>query len=52
MSVSAVESMLIANKPLGPRRTQSVSSSLRREKDADLFFASKPFEWPDDLAAR
>jgi diguanylate cyclase (GGDEF)-like protein/PAS domain S-box-containing protein len=53
MSVSAVESMLIANKPLGPRRTQAVSvSSMRHEKDADLFFASKPFEWPDDLAAR
>ena len=52
MSTQAVESMLIANKPLGPRRTQAVSASSSVRKDPDLFFASKPFEWPDDLAAR
>jgi EAL domain-containing protein (putative c-di-GMP-specific phosphodiesterase class I) len=50
MAVSAVESMLITNKPLGPRRTQPVSkSSIRHEKDAEAFFGSKPFEWPEDL---
>jgi len=39
LSAEAAEALIIANEPLGPKRTEKLAD--------DLYYASKQFEWPE-----
>jgi EAL domain-containing protein (putative c-di-GMP-specific phosphodiesterase class I) len=49
LSTKAVEEMLVANRPLGPKKDEAsdVARAGRRKPDAP--HSSKPFEWPTEL---
>jgi diguanylate cyclase (GGDEF)-like protein/PAS domain S-box-containing protein len=45
VSPRSVETLLMANQPLGPKQVDRADAV----KEPDLYYASKPFEWPDDI---
>jgi len=46
LSTKAVEELLLANKPLGPKKVQP-SDAVATTGDPDLYYSSEPFEWPE-----
>jgi diguanylate cyclase (GGDEF)-like protein/PAS domain S-box-containing protein len=50
LSMQSAEALLIDNKPLGPKKVLPADAAPKAE--ADLFYASVPFEWPDHVPVR
>jgi EAL domain-containing protein (putative c-di-GMP-specific phosphodiesterase class I) len=48
LSTVAVEELLVANRPLGPKNVQA-SEPPTTGNELDGFYRSKPFEWPTEL---
>jgi diguanylate cyclase (GGDEF)-like protein/PAS domain S-box-containing protein len=46
LSTKAVEELLVANKPLGPKKGQP-SDAVAATVDHELYYSSEPFEWPE-----
>lgn len=51
LSTRAVEEILVANQPLGPKKVQVSSSVATNGNEAGLYASSTPFEWPKELQA-
>jgi diguanylate cyclase (GGDEF)-like protein/PAS domain S-box-containing protein len=45
----AVEEILMANQPLGPKKIQPSESVAAIAKDPGVYYSSAPFEWPEHL---
>ena len=45
LSTKAVEELLVANQPLGPKKVQP--SDVATTGDHELYYSSEPFEWPE-----
>jgi diguanylate cyclase (GGDEF)-like protein/PAS domain S-box-containing protein len=52
LSVPAVEELLVANCPLGPKKVQSPDSVAAAGNESDGYYSSTPFEWPMDIPVR
>jgi EAL domain-containing protein (putative c-di-GMP-specific phosphodiesterase class I) len=50
LSIKAVEALLVANQPLGPKRLQAPEPVVAARNE--LYHTSAPFEWPKDIAVR
>ena len=46
LSMRAVEELLTANKPLGPKKVQP-SDLVATTGEPELYYSSEPFEWPE-----
>jgi diguanylate cyclase (GGDEF)-like protein/PAS domain S-box-containing protein len=46
LSMQAAEELIKANQPLGPKRVLDAVAA----EDSDMYYPSKPFEWPDPCA--
>jgi EAL domain-containing protein (putative c-di-GMP-specific phosphodiesterase class I) len=46
LSTKAVEELLVANKPLGPKKVQP-SDAVVTTGEPELYYSSEPFEWPE-----
>ena len=44
--MSSVEALLGAQEPLGPKEIKPEEV----RKDEDVYYSSKPFEWPEHMA--
>jgi diguanylate cyclase (GGDEF)-like protein/PAS domain S-box-containing protein len=51
LSIKAVEELLIANQPLGPKKLE-VPQPVAARNQPELYHSSAPFEWPKDIAVR
>jgi diguanylate cyclase (GGDEF)-like protein/PAS domain S-box-containing protein len=51
LSTSAVEELLVANRPLGPKRVQP-SDLVAVEYEAELYHSSPPIKWPEPQLVR
>jgi diguanylate cyclase (GGDEF)-like protein/PAS domain S-box-containing protein len=49
LSALAVEALLVADEPLGPRRGPTADVAVAAKNDPNLYFSSAPFEWPEHL---
>jgi EAL domain-containing protein (putative c-di-GMP-specific phosphodiesterase class I) len=49
LSTQAVEELLVANRPLGPKNVQAAKSVVTTGNEDDLYYRSTPFEWPTEL---
>ena len=49
LSTRAVEEMLLANRPLGPKRDRPKVGDAAIAGDPDPFYKSVPFEWPEHI---
>ena len=49
LSIRAVEDMLAANLPLGPKKDEAVDAARAASGKPDALHSSKPFEWPTAL---
>jgi len=49
VSTRAIEELLVANQPLGPKRTQP---EVAADSDAVPVHSSTPFEWPAHIPVR
>jgi diguanylate cyclase (GGDEF)-like protein/PAS domain S-box-containing protein len=49
LSVKAVEALLVANQPLGPKKPEPAAAA---KNQPELYHSSAPFEWPKDIAVR
>jgi diguanylate cyclase (GGDEF)-like protein/PAS domain S-box-containing protein len=49
VSTQAVEELLVANRPLGPKNVQPAESVVTTGNEEDLYYRSTPFEWPSEL---
>ena len=49
LSTRAVEEILVANQPLGPKKVQPSDSVATTGNEAELYYSSTPFEWPKEL---
>jgi diguanylate cyclase (GGDEF)-like protein/PAS domain S-box-containing protein len=49
LSAPAVEEMLVANQPLGPKKGQPSDSGATTGNETELYHRSTPFEWPKEL---
>ncbi len=45
----AVEELLVANRPLGPKKVQPSDPVATSGNDPELYYSSKPFEWPENI---
>ena len=51
LSTTAVEEMLVANRPLGPKKVDPSELAAARNT-SDLYYSSKPIEWPELVPVR
>ena len=51
LSTRAVEELLVANCPLGPKNVQASNPAEATGNQPELYYSSKPFEWPKEFAA-
>jgi diguanylate cyclase (GGDEF)-like protein len=51
LSTSAAEELLAANQPLGPKQVQASEPVDTIGIDPQLYYSSKPFEWPERIPA-
>ena len=49
LSTQAVEELLVANRPLGPKNVQASASVAAKGSQPDVYYPSTPFEWPKEL---
>jgi predicted signal transduction protein with EAL and GGDEF domain len=49
LSTKAVEEMLVANRPLGPKKDEASDVARPGRRKPDAPHSSKPFEWPTEL---
>jgi diguanylate cyclase (GGDEF)-like protein/PAS domain S-box-containing protein len=47
LSTKAVEDLLVANRPLGPKKVQPADLAVAAGKESELYYSSKPIEWPE-----
>ena len=52
LSTTAVEELLVANRPLGPKKVQASDPLAKTENDPNPYYSSKPYEWPDAVPVR
>jgi diguanylate cyclase (GGDEF)-like protein/PAS domain S-box-containing protein len=52
LSTKAVEELLIANQPLGPKKLLAPEAVATTRNAPELYHSSRPFEWPEDIAVR
>jgi diguanylate cyclase (GGDEF)-like protein/PAS domain S-box-containing protein len=52
LSTQAVEALLVANRPLGPKRVQPSDSFAATGNEPDVYYSSAPFEWPEHISVR
>jgi EAL domain-containing protein (putative c-di-GMP-specific phosphodiesterase class I) len=52
LSVKSAEELLTVNQALGPKRIQAVHGMAATASEPDLFYSSKPFEWPEHIPVR
>ena len=52
LTKDAVESMLIADEPLGARHDPPRTTVEARRDEPDIFFSTMPFEWPERLMSQ
>jgi EAL domain-containing protein (putative c-di-GMP-specific phosphodiesterase class I) len=50
LSTKAVEELLVANKPLGPKKVQP-SDAVATTGEPEPYYSSEPFEWPEYVPA-
>ena len=48
LSAQAAEEVIAAHQPLGPKRVQAPSETV----DADPYYSSKPFKWPETISTQ
>jgi len=48
----AVEELLVANRPLGPKKVQSSDPAATTGNEPELYCPSTPFEWPQPIPVR
>jgi EAL domain-containing protein (putative c-di-GMP-specific phosphodiesterase class I) len=49
LSTPAVEAILVANQPLGPKKVQPIDPAATAGKEPESYYSSTPFEWPKEL---
>ena len=49
LSTRAVEEMLVANQPLGPKKVKPSDSVATTGNEAESYYSSTPVEWPKEL---
>jgi len=49
LATSAVEQLLVANRPLGPKNVQPSEPLVSTGDEPELYYRSTPFEWPAEL---
>ena len=49
LSTRAVEEILVANQPLGPKKVQPSEPVATTGNEPDVYYPSTPFEWPKEL---
>jgi len=47
LSMRAVEELLVANKPLGPKRVVPSDPAAATGKEPEMYYSGEPFEWPE-----
>jgi diguanylate cyclase (GGDEF)-like protein/PAS domain S-box-containing protein len=47
LSMSAVEALLVANRPLGPKKVEPSELAAAIGKESELYYSSKPIRWPE-----
>jgi len=52
LSRQSAEELLIVNQALGPKRVQRLDGAVPTPSAPDLYYSSKPFEWPEHVAPR
>jgi EAL domain-containing protein (putative c-di-GMP-specific phosphodiesterase class I) len=52
LSIKAVEELLIANQPLGPKKLEVPELVAAAKNQPEPYHSSAPFEWPKDIAVR
>jgi diguanylate cyclase (GGDEF)-like protein/PAS domain S-box-containing protein len=49
LATRAVEELLVANRPLGPKNVQPSDALPKAGSEPELYYSSTPFEWPTEL---
>jgi len=49
LSTQAAEALLVANKPLGPKKVQPADAAAPAGRVPEPLFSSKRFEWPENI---
>jgi diguanylate cyclase (GGDEF)-like protein/PAS domain S-box-containing protein len=52
LSTAAVEEMLVANRPLGPKKVEASDLAVAARNASELYYSSKPIEWPELVPVR
>jgi EAL domain-containing protein (putative c-di-GMP-specific phosphodiesterase class I) len=52
LSTAAVEEMLAANRPLGPKKVEASELAVAARNASELYYSSKPIEWPELVPVR
>ena len=52
LSTRAVEELLAANRPLGPKKVQPSDPAVAAGEECELYYSSAPIEWPEAAPAR
>ena len=47
LSTRAVEDLLVANRPLGPAKSDPSTLAAEIGKESELYYSSKPIDWPE-----
>jgi EAL domain-containing protein (putative c-di-GMP-specific phosphodiesterase class I) len=47
LSMRAVEELLVANQPLGPKRVKPSDPTAATGKEPEMYYSGEPFEWPE-----
>jgi diguanylate cyclase (GGDEF)-like protein/PAS domain S-box-containing protein len=47
LSMRAVEELLVANQPLGPKRVKPADLAAATGKEPEMYYSGEPFEWPE-----
>ena len=51
LSTKAVEEILVANQPLGPKKVQP-SDPVAKKGKSEFDYPATPFQWPEELVAQ
>jgi diguanylate cyclase (GGDEF)-like protein/PAS domain S-box-containing protein len=49
LSIQAVETLLVANRPLGPKRVGLLQAAAAIENESENYYSSAPLKWPEEL---
>jgi hypothetical protein len=49
LATRAVEELLVANRPLGPKNVPPSDALPKAGSEPELYYSSTPFEWPTEL---